>query len=241
MTSRVVLLALSLLGCRHEASRAEEDAPPIPVRTATAAKATANPADPGPGEARSPADPGGPAIEASRYPLTGVTPVADGCPNAKVLVTSSPASPSPRWTFIRATLAAHPEFKIDGAGASGVTFQAAQTADGRSVQLVASCRSGATCNRLAATYHAVVPSSRPQVFCGDVPGVKGLRDAHLTASIPAANDDVMEKCARVGVCLRAANPGGADDPGLECQRAPSHFKLGCATEATCGEVAACLR
>jgi hypothetical protein len=242
--------ALSLLlaaGCENKTSDGDaKPADPKPAATAAApakappaaSSAAPNPADPGPAAAKAPASG---QTDASKYPMTSFRPVADNCSNANVLLTSSPQTPPPKWTFIRAALAAHREFKVDGSGPDGVSFQMAPTSDNKAVQLIASCRVGTTCNRLAATYKAVVPSSKPQVYCGEVPGVKAQGRAIIEATIPAAGAEAIEKCARIGVCMRAMDPSGSGDPGLECQKSPTSFKLDCASKPTCADVVNCAK
>ena len=242
-TAAGVALLLAACGSKSEGGDAPNTAEAKPtaaaVKTAESAKtaAPAKAADAKPAEAK-PADG---QTDSKKYPMEGFKPVADTCKEATVVLASSPQKPAPKWVFIRAVLAAHQEFKVDGAGPDGATFTMAPTADNKSVTLMASCTSGATCNRLAATYKALVPTSAPQVYCGKVPGVKEEGRAVIEPLLPASLADTMEKCARIGTCARAMDPSSKDDPSLECQKTPAKFKLDCAAKTTCSAVAACTK
>jgi hypothetical protein len=41
--------------------------------------------------------------------------------------------------------------------------------------------------------------------------------------------------------MRALDFSGSNDPALECQKAPTRFKLDCATKQTCADVVACAK
>lgn len=110
--------------------------------------------------------------------------------------------------------------------------------------LVADCADGATCNHLAAMYKAVVKSSSPQVICGALPASFGakVKSLDLLAGGPQANlpTDVVGKCARIAACVVASDPSTAEDVGIACQKAPSNFKVECATKYPCASVLSCM-
>lgn len=60
----------------------------------------------------------------------------------------------------------------------------------------------------------------------------------MRQDLPAASDTIA-RCSRLNACLIATDRSTPGDPFLECQKAPSGFKLDCASRYPCSEVLAC--
>jgi hypothetical protein len=188
------------------------------------------------------------------YPLTAIKAMPDNCSKAHVLMTTAPVNEKNHypWTWTRQAVIVHPEFKA-GSGtqpkAPGeILFEMYDYGnDGKSKALIAHCADGGTCNRLAAMYKAVVPSSHPSPMCGEIPNLKG---SPVIVPIPQpglGNEDDMPSagdtvalCARLSVCMIHSNPSTPGDPGIECQKAPSKFKTQCALKKPCSAVMECV-
>lgn len=181
-----------------------------------------------------------------RYPLTAIKSIPDDCRTPAVILSSAPIRLGSGyiWPWARQAMLAHPEFTplVEPPTAQGqVEFKVFED-DLVGITLVGVCHDGWTCNRVAAMFKAVIRTSNPQLFCGNLP-VKGVeRPAFL---VPPDNywmplpDDTIHKCARLAACAIAMKPSTPGDPGAECQKAPSRFKLDCALLSPCAEVAAC--
>jgi len=189
------------------------------------------------------------------YPLSSIRTIPDNCSKAHVLMATAPVNPRNDypWTWTRQAVIVHPEFKANGGShptvPGEVHFEMYDYGnDGKAKALLAHCADGDTCNRLAAMYRAVVPSSRPQVMCGEVPNLKGSPVRVLIPQPGVGNDDglptsadIVAQCARIGVCRIHTDPSTPGDPGIECQKAPSKFKLSCASRTPCSAVVSCLQ
>lgn len=261
------LLILGLLACGKDDAKTQ----PAPTPTATAAPkpsavtaaptATASAAPTAAAAAKSAAPAGFPG-----YPEEGFTKVPEGCKTPTVLLASAPVSSEGKnpytkdksgfpFHFARQALLAHPELKVvkrkadawtdEPAGPNQVALSYVVDTPPMSVSLLGVCGDAATCNRLMAMYHRVVPSSKPQGMCGLPPQTQVYGTASTNFQADGAKSDmpsdVMGRCTRLAACtirLDLATPG---DPGLECQKAPAKFKLDCANKATCEEVVACAK
>jgi tRNA A-37 threonylcarbamoyl transferase component Bud32 len=178
----------------------------------------------------------------SWYAVEGFEPIDAQCKTAQVLVASAPANAENKWMWTRQALLAHPELRI--AAGSYLIEGALAFSEHRTPQadaLVMTC-TAADCNRFVAMYKATVPSSRPQLHCGKVPGLPPGRPITLIAGTPydrPARHDTHARCARLVICLTATDPEHRDAIGLDCQKAPSQYPLDCVDESTCEAVAAC--
>lgn len=205
----------------------------------------------------SPTPPATPATPspAQGYPLDAIKPIADNCSSAKVILTSAPTNDENKysWTFTRQAMLANQQFKVvSGPPSIPGQVQFLQFESGTKKpdgswparSLVAFCADGGTCNQLAAMYKAVVRSSNPQIFCGQLPASLGdsspvsIQQGDPTTDLPG-NTDVIGMCARLSACMIATDRSTPGDPGLECQKAPSKFKTACAKKYPCAEVLAC--
>lgn len=186
------------------------------------------------------------------YSMSNIKTIPDNCAKAHVLMATAPVTSQTNWAFTRQAVIAHPEFKA-GSGrpptAPGeVQFlEYAYGTDGKNKALVAHCQDGGTCNKLAAMYRAVVPSSRPQPACGEPYNLKGEGMPIMIPHPGVGNEDDMpvqgdlvSMCARIGVCKIHIDPSTPGDPGIECQKAPSKFKTACALKKPCSAVVECL-
>ncbi len=185
------------------------------------------------------------------YPLDGIKTVPDDCPLAKVLLATAPKSVGPdyAWHVTRQALLANQQFKV----ISGRLPEAPGEIDvipwgygENAYALVAFCADGATCNRLAAMYKAIVRSSKPQVLCKTP--IQGISDRPVGTfrwnDDPKANlpqdGELPALCARLNACMIASDQSTPGDPFLECQKAPSKFKTDCAKRYPCAEVITCM-
>ncbi len=238
LLSPLLLAACDKLG--GGGAGAAASAQPEPPKATGATTAAAAPA----GTAQ-PAKPSGPV----GYPLGAVKTIPDNCSKPSVILATAPGTVGQdyNWPWTRQAMLANQQFRVvDGppAGPMQVRFQAYDYSS--AIAVVATCSDGATCNQLGAMYKAIVRSSAPQLFCGPVPGVsgEGRRIAMMDpggpqASLPAKSD-VIGQCARISACMIASDQSTPGNPGLECQKAPSNFKLTCASRYPCSEVLACI-
>jgi hypothetical protein len=187
------------------------------------------------------------------YDLARVAKIPDACKDAQVVLATAPKALAQKKDFFfrvaRQVFVANPEFRYVPEFSSGpaqVVFAQAERKQTGDIALVAMCSEASTCNRLAAIYKTVVPSSEPEGFCGKPPGFGELGASNLIpvtapprAALPT-NADVVGQCVRLAAC-RAARDGRLEgDPALECQKHPAKFKLSCAKEFPCAALLACL-
>lgn len=189
------------------------------------------------------------------YPLTAVKTIPDNCSKAHVLMATAPVNDKKAypWVWTRQAVIVHPEFKANEPAEpktpGHVLFEMYDYGnDGKAKALIAHCADGGTCNKLAAMYKAVVPSSRPSPVCGEVPNLKGKGEMVLIPQPGFGNEDDMPSsgdtialCARLSVCMIHMNPATPGDPGIECQKAPSKFKTACALKRPCSAVVECAK
>lgn len=191
--------------------------------------------------------------EQQSYPLSTIRAIADTCSNAHVTLATAPESVGRdyEWSWSRQAMLANQQFHVVSGRPSAhgeVSFEVHQGDSKLSNAwiLVANCSDGATCNHLAAMYKAIVKSSRPEPLCGALPASYGAvqKSLDLLAGGPQENlpkgNDVVAKCARIAACTIATNPATTDDVGIQCQKAPSTFKLDCAPRYPCAALMACL-
>lgn len=188
------------------------------------------------------------------YAMGNIKPISDTCSKAHVILTQAPESVGVDydWKYSRQAMLANQQYRIvdgDPKAQGQVSFQVHQANEQMSKAwvLVANCADGVTCNHLAAMYKSVVKSSNPQPFCGDLPPHLGARKKPINlmaggpqANLPAATDTIS-KCARLAACTIADKTDTTEDVGIKCQKAPTSFKLDCATRYPCAEVMACLK
>ncbi len=188
------------------------------------------------------------------YPMAGIKTISDTCSNAHVILVTAPESVGVdyEWKYSRQAMVANQQYRVvDGAPRvpGEVSFQVHQ-ADASMMNafvLVANCADGTTCNHLAAMYKAIVKSSNPQVFCGDIPKNIGPKKKSINllaggarANLPSSSDTIS-KCARLAACTIADKTSTTEDVGISCQKSPTSFKLDCATRYPCAEVLACMK
>jgi hypothetical protein len=188
------------------------------------------------------------------YPLTAIKAMPENCSKAHVLMTTAPVNEKNHypWTWTRQAVIVHPEFKANSGNQpklpGEVLFEMYDYGnDSKAKALIAHCADGGTCNRLAAMYKAVVPSSHPSPMCGEIPNLKG---SPVIVPIPQpglgdeddmpSSGDTVALCARLSVCMIHTNPSTPGDPGIDCQRAPSKFKTQCALRKPCSAVMECV-
>jgi hypothetical protein len=184
------------------------------------------------------------------YPLDAIKTVADDCKSAEVLLATAPKSVGPdyAWNVTRQAMLANQQFKVIVdriPSAPGEVHIAPYGYTDGAFALTAKCGDGATCNRLAAMYKAVVRSSRPQVVCGTpIAGISSTPvgtfrwDADPKANLPQ-DGELQALCARLSACTIATDQSTPGDPFLDCQKAPAKFKTDCAKRYPCAEVLAC--
>jgi hypothetical protein len=182
--------------------------------------------------------------------LSAISPIPDHCASPIVILSGAPESVGPKfaWPVAHQTLLANQQFKVvkEAPKAPGevllATYKHKLT---QGYALVAKCKDGGTCNRLAAMYKAVVRSSRPELACGkiDTLGARPVRAPFAWADDVKGNlpkpGDLQGACARLNACMIATDRATEGDPFLACQKAPSHFKTDCARRYPCAEVLAC--
>ncbi len=190
-----------------------------------------------------------PPVEVS-YPFTGVATIPDDCQEASVVLTTAPRRMGwdYDWTWTRQALLANPGFHVvagRGRPDKPMDLRLDMYEMPAGFALVAACRDGATCNKLAAMYRSTVQTCDPQLHCGPLPFTTSPRATALVPRdgqwLPVRDADVIGRCARIGVCLRVEHEPFKGNPGVACQSAPASFPVDCAKMATCGEVVQCLR
>ncbi len=198
--------------------------------------------------ATAPAAPGTPG----EYDLSVINAMPSDCRSPSVMLAGVPHAMADKddfvWAFAVQALFAHPEFKLVQRAAlseeNQVAFEQAQV-NSSATGLVAYCKDGATCNRLAAMYKTTVPTSRPEVYCGKkwdkgrVPEGFGNALSLQAVAKKKLAKEAGSMCARIGVCKKRLNPALEGDPGVECQRKPSEAKYQCGKKDTCEEVVKC--
>lgn len=187
--------------------------------------------------------------EQQTYPLDAIKAVPEDCASPEVLLASAPKSVGAdyAWNVTRQALLANQQFHVvaGAPSAPGEVELAPYGYNDGAYALVARCKDGGTCNRLAAMYKAIVRSSNPQVVCGNrIQGISGAPVSSFRWSTdPKANlpqdGEVQAMCARLSACTIATDHATPGDPFLECQKAPSKFKTECAQRYPCAEVLAC--
>jgi hypothetical protein len=242
MRAAWVVGVVVLVGAASGCGKKTDDAAAVPsVATpggSSSAGATAAHADMKPAATHA-VGPGG------AYPPYG-TQIPSSCEEPAVLLATIPSSAPPDYAYpwTRETMLVHDDFvQVRDLGAlastaKGVMYFQAHVKDARA--LVARCHDAATCNKLSAMYKAVVRTSAPEAGCGFK--AVGVTDAPvakpLDLSLPGK--DTIARCARINACLVATDHATPGNPGIECQKAPSKFKLDCAGEAKCKDVLACM-
>lgn len=253
-------LAVALPACNIP----NHDAPPS-ASSAAAARPAVLPAIPSalaPAASTAPAP--APAVSASAaaaaeaagdYNTAALRPIAEDCKAPLAILTAVPMklfrSEGYQWRFASQVAIANPGFKyrktLDG-GPGQLAFASVEHTATQGAALVARCTDTKTCMRFAAAYKTVVPTSKPELFCAKAPtlgadlsggpSVQFGPDADIFTVAPGEADTVSE-CVRLAACQAQRDKKLDGDPAIECQKHPSHFKVGCATSKTCSEVLAC--
>ena len=234
-TTMVLAAAILAVGCSNKGGGA---APTADTSKPAPAKAGVDQTTPSPAK---------PAAAAQGYALDGIKTIPDSCASAHVILSTAPASVGADhpWQTARQALLANQQFKVvDGEPAAPGQVHLGTFDSNGSFALVAACKDGGTCNQLAAMYKALIRSSHPQVICGHVPGmsaepVGAFSFGAAQQNLPTSGDAIAA-CARLDACMIATDRSTPGDPFLECQKAPSSFKLRCAEKYPCAEVMACL-
>ncbi len=188
------------------------------------------------------------------YSMGSIKTIADGCTNANAIMVTAPESVGAdyEWKYSRQAMLANQQYKVvaDAPSIRGeVGFEVRQmdASMSNAYVLVAHCADGLTCNHLAAMYKSIVKSSNPQVVCGDLGANAGrfVKKIHLLGGGPQANlpqaSDTISKCARIAACTIADDTSTTEDVGISCQKAPTSYKLDCATRYPCAEVLSCMK
>jgi len=191
------------------------------------------------------------------YPEDTIKKIADNCSKPFVIMSTAPNSVGQDypWTWTRQAMLANQQFKVvDGepAGPGMVSFQLHLASDKfqNAWVLVAKCKDGGTCNKLAAMYKAILKNSQAQPICGRLPMDLSpatfkkpvLREAGFSTNTLPEKTDVKGQCARLQACTVAMDTAksGKETIGFDCQKAPSNFKLDCARKYPCQAVMDCL-
>jgi hypothetical protein len=159
--------------------------------------------------------------------------------------------------WLQQALFAHPEFEpVPEVPTKGRQVQVYETIYGLknfsrsypgqprfSEALIGRCADVATCNELAAMFHAVSARDATSVSCGPPPGITGgfslvkeLSPERLR--LPDAAATLESACARLHAC--AARTGSLDATKLDCARLPKVDLGVCARAASCSEVVGCI-
>jgi hypothetical protein len=193
---------------------------------------------------------------ASGYSTEGLRAIPDNCAVPQVILTAIPRavfeSEGFTWRFARQVAVANPQFSyplVEMTGPGHVYFKAFEHTPAKGVALVAKCNDTKTCTQFAAAYRTVVPTSKPEVLCGnattlgaEIPSTPVLNfDAAeiLQGSLPE-KDNVIGQCVRLAACQAARDKKLDGDPAIACQKKPSTFKLSCAAKFPCSAVLSCM-
>jgi hypothetical protein len=184
--------------------------------------------------------------------------IPDSCAEPFVVMATAPNSAGEdyAWTWTRQALLANQQFKVVDAEPTApgqVTFQLHLASDkfNNAWVLVAKCKDGGTCNKLAAMYKAIVKGAVASPVCGKLPMDLSpatfkkpvLREEGFAQNTLPDKSDVQGQCARLQACSVAMDPpakAGKEEIGFECQKAPTKFKVDCAMKYPCSEVMKCL-
>jgi hypothetical protein len=210
-------------------------------------------ATPVPGQVAAPPGVKGPVTspEQQSYSEASIKAIPEGCSNAHVMLASAPTSVGADygWPWSKQAMLVNLQYKAvrgkpSGHGEVSFSVHQADKAFNNAWLLIAHCADGSTCNHLAAMYKAVVKSSGPQVICGPLPASFG-REVKTLDMLPGGAEanlptDVIGKCARIAACTVATTPTTTEDVGLACQKAPSSYKVDCATKYPCANVLSCM-
>jgi hypothetical protein len=200
--------------------------------------------------------------------MGNIKPIVAGCNRPWVILADAPPRKNgpengtrAGWPFIRQALLANLEFRPVGRGQTDcdgvlcfpkapgqVHFSEYPFKSTESLMLIATCADGTTCERLAAMYKGTIRVSRPQTGCGiNIPAI-GAEGTAATLRAPGPPEralpgkrDSMAQCARLGACMTAFDHTVPGDPAIDCMKAPSRFKLQCASLYPCSEVLRCTR
>jgi hypothetical protein len=196
------------------------------------------------------------ATPAAGYSTEGLRAIPDNCTAPQVVLTAIPRavfdSEGFTWRFARQVAVANPQFSyppVDMTGPGHVYFKAFEHTPTKGVALVAKCNDTKTCTQFAAAYRTVVPTSKPEVLCGnattlgaEVEGAGVLNfgvPEILQGSLPEKGN-VIGQCVRLAACQAARDKKLDGDPAIACQKKPSTFKLDCAAKFPCSAVLSCM-
>jgi len=196
------------------------------------------------------------AAPASGYSTEGLRAIPDNCVAPQVILTAIPRavfdSEEFTWRFARQVAVANPQFNIPPVELpppGHIYFKAFEHTPTKGVALVAKCTETKTCLQFAAAYRTVVPTSKPEVLCGNATtlgaeignaAVLNFNAAEiLQGSLPEKND-VIGQCVRLAACKAERDKKLDGDPAIACQKKPSTFKLNCAAKFPCNAVLSCM-
>ncbi len=191
------------------------------------------------------------------YPDDPIKKIADHCSKPFVIMSTAPNSVGDDypWTWTRQAMLANQQFKVvDGepAAPGQVSFQLHLASSKYQLAwvLVAKCKDGGTCNKLAAMVKGIIKNSQSQPVCGKLPMDLSpvtfkkpvLREAGFSSNTLPEKTDVKGMCARLQACTVATDTSksGTETIGFDCQKAPSNFKTACARKYPCKAVMDCL-
>jgi hypothetical protein len=195
-----------------------------------------------------------PAPFDGKYALGGLRALPQNCKRSVAILTALPRkvveSEKFEWHFAKQVFLANPELSVvvkgnlaPSKGPNAVHFATAVHKPTGGVALYAECNTAEACQRAAAAYKVVVPTSQPELVCGDTPTLGEVSEVSLMTGLVKndlpSRDNVIQQCVRLAAC-RARRDGKLEgDPAIECQRKPSSFPLACSRKASCEEVLAC--
>lgn len=264
---KVLVLGTFMLGssCRERPERqAETTAIPrteVPLGSASPARAAeleSSAAAPSTSSAPAPsAAASGKAPSLPEYP-EAEKPLSAPCGDPRVVLAVRKQFDRSGRLWVQQALLAHPEFTLEREKASKpMAVDVYETIYGTknfgrlypgqplfSEAIIARCGDFATCNRLAAMFHAVAPKEKSEPVCGVPAATTGGfgRVAELAAErfeIPSGKAaPVAAVCARLHAC--AAREGKPLPANFGCTHAADPAQRECASAKSCAEVAACV-
>lgn len=252
-----VVCALGACKLPVKADKESEPAPAAPATpAAAAAPSAAAPATAALAAAPAPSASAAAAAPASGYSTEGLRAIPDNCTAPQVILTAIPRtvfdSEGFIWRFAQQVAVANPQFSIPPVELpppGHIYFKAVEHTPTKGVALVAKCTETKTCLQFAAAYRTVVPTSKPEVLCGNATtlgaeigsaAVLNFNAAEIMQGSLPAKDNVIGQCVRLAACKAARDKKLEGDPAIACQKKPSTFKLDCAAKFPCSAVLSCM-
>jgi hypothetical protein len=196
-----------------------------------------------------------PAPFDGKYALDGLRALPSNCKRPIAILTALPRkvveSDKFEWHFAKQVFLANPQLSVvvkgnlaPSQGPNAVHFATAVHKPTAGVALYAECNTSEACQQAAAAYKVVVPTSQPELVCGDTPTLGEVSEVFLMTGLAKNDlpprDHVIQQCVRLAACQARRDGKLEGDPAIECQRKPSSFPLACSRKASCDEVLACV-